>query len=87
MAEVTTLTEASQLSATKATDMTSRDRFPRIITLITGAVVAKERPDLEEQRNELVVQSADNKRKLKEIEDKILEASAHLLLRCADIHI
>ncbi|KAL3142804.1 hypothetical protein ABBQ38_003103 [Trebouxia sp. C0009 RCD-2024] len=39
-----------------------------------GVVVAKERPDLEEQRNELVVQSADNKRKLKEIEDKILEA-------------
>ena len=41
----------------------------------TGVVVAKERPDLEEQRNELVVQSADNKRKLKEIEDKILEVS------------
>ena len=43
-----------------------------------GVVVAKERPDLEEQRNELVVQSADNKRKLKEIEDKILEASPQL---------
>ena len=43
----------------------------------TGVVVAKERPDLEEQRNELVVQSADNKRKLKEIEDKILEVSVH----------
>ena len=41
----------------------------------TGVVVAKERPDLEEQRNELVVQSADNKRKLKEIEDKILEVT------------
>lgn len=40
-----------------------------------GVVVAKERPDLEEQRNELVVQSADNKRRLKEIEDKILEVS------------
>ncbi len=40
----------------------------------TVVVVAKERPDLEEQRNELVVQSAD-KRKLKEIEDKILEVS------------
>ena len=37
--------------------------------------MAKERPDLEEQRNELVVQSADNKRRLKEIEDKILEVS------------
>ena len=42
--------------------------------MCTGVVVAKERPDLEEQRNDLVVQSADNKRKLKEIEDKILEA-------------
>ena len=46
----------------------------------TGVVVAKERPDLEEQRNELVVQSADNKRKLKEIEDKILEAGVNFLL-------
>ena len=46
----------------------------------TGVVVAKERPDLEEQRNQLVVQSADNKRKLKEIEDKILEAGVNCLL-------
>jgi hypothetical protein len=38
-----------------------------------GVVVAAERPDLEEQRNELVVQSAANGRKLSEIEDKILE--------------
>jgi len=38
-----------------------------------GVIVAKERPDLEEQKNLLVVQSAENKRKLKEIEDKILE--------------
>ena len=45
-----------------------------------GVVVAKERPDLEEQRNELVVQSADNKRKLKEIEDKILEVRVNFLL-------
>ena len=48
--------------------------------LSAGVVVAKERPDLEEQRNELVVQSADNKRKLKEIEDKILEASLNAML-------
>ena len=40
---------------------------------LLGVVVAKERPDLEQQKNELVVQSAENKRKLKEIEDKILE--------------
>ena len=37
-----------------------------------GVVVAEERPDLEEQRSELVIQSAENKKKLKEIEDKIL---------------
>lgn len=50
----------------------------------TGVVVAKERPDLEEQRNELVVQSADNKRKLKEIEDKILEV--YMLACCSCVH-
>ena len=51
---------------------------------MTGVVVAKERPDLEEQRNELVVQSADNKRKLKEIEDKILEVN--MLACCSFDH-
>ncbi|KAE8293583.1 Dynein heavy chain 7 [Larimichthys crocea] len=40
---------------------------------LLGIVVAKERPELEEERNALIVQSADNKRQLKEIEDKILE--------------
>ncbi len=38
-----------------------------------GVVVARERPDLEQQRNELVVKSAENKKALQEIEDKILE--------------
>eukprot|EP00899_Mesostigma_viride_P020786 jgi/Mesvir1/28709/Mv19680-RA.1 len=38
-----------------------------------GVVVAKERPDLEAQKAEMVIQGAENKRKLKEIEDKILE--------------
>lgn len=40
---------------------------------LLGIVVAKERPELEEERNALIVQSAANKRQLKEIEDKILE--------------
>ncbi|XP_017568229.2 dynein heavy chain 12, axonemal isoform X1 [Pygocentrus nattereri] len=40
---------------------------------LLGIVVAKERPELEEERNALVVQSAANKKQLKEIEDKILE--------------
>ena len=39
----------------------------------TGIVVAQERPELEEEKNALILQSAANKRQLKEIEDKILE--------------
>ncbi|XP_053325574.1 dynein axonemal heavy chain 12 [Spea bombifrons] len=40
---------------------------------LLGIVVAKERPELEEERNVLILQSAANKKQLKEIEDKILE--------------
>lgn len=40
---------------------------------LLGIVVAMERPDLEEEKNQLILQSAENKRQLKEIEDKILE--------------
>ncbi|XP_022247843.1 dynein heavy chain 7, axonemal-like [Limulus polyphemus] len=40
---------------------------------LLGIVVAKERPELEEEKNELIIQGAENKRQLKEIEDKILE--------------
>ncbi|NXM23807.1 DYH7 protein, partial [Oxyruncus cristatus] len=40
---------------------------------LLGIVVAEERPDLEEERNALIVQSAANKKSLKEIEKKILE--------------
>lgn len=39
---------------------------------LLGIVVSEERPDLEEQRNQLIVESAENKRQLKEIEDRIL---------------
>lgn len=39
---------------------------------LVGVVVQQERPDLEAKRQELVVSSARNKRKLKEIEDRIL---------------
>jgi dynein heavy chain len=39
---------------------------------LLGIVVSQERPDLEEQRNLLIVESAENKRRLKEIEDQIL---------------
>ena len=40
---------------------------------LLGIVVAQERPDLEEEKNSLIVQSADNKKKLSQTEDKILE--------------
>jgi dynein heavy chain len=39
---------------------------------LLGIVVSQERPDLEEQRNILIIESAENKRQLKEIEDRIL---------------
>uniref|UniRef100_A0A8C8RTF4 Uncharacterized protein n=1 Tax=Pelusios castaneus TaxID=367368 RepID=A0A8C8RTF4_9SAUR len=40
---------------------------------LLGIVVAKERPELEDERNALILQSAANKKQLKEIEKKILE--------------
>ncbi|KAI9354083.1 dynein heavy chain and region D6 of dynein motor-domain-containing protein [Zopfochytrium polystomum] len=39
---------------------------------LLGIVAAKERPELEEEKNRLVLASASNKKQLKEIEDKIL---------------
>ena len=40
---------------------------------LLGIVAAKEKPELEEEKNRLVLSSASNKKQLKEIEDKILE--------------
>ena len=40
---------------------------------LLGIVAAKEKPELEEKKNELIVESAKNQKQLKEIEDKILE--------------
>jgi dynein heavy chain, axonemal len=39
---------------------------------LLGIVVAKERPELEEERQQLIITSAQNQRALKEVEDKIL---------------
>ena len=39
---------------------------------LLGTVAAEERPELEEKKNKLILESAHNKRQLKEIEDKIL---------------
>lgn len=39
---------------------------------LLGIVVAKEQPQMEEKKNQLIIESATNQRQLKEIEDKIL---------------
>merc|ERR1719502_113006 len=39
---------------------------------LLGIVVSQERPDLEEEKSRLVLEAAENKGKLKDIEDKIL---------------
>lgn len=40
---------------------------------LLGLVAAKEKPELEEKKNHLIVESAANNKQLKEIEDKILQ--------------
>nr|CAH8868280.1 unnamed protein product [Trichobilharzia regenti] len=40
---------------------------------LLGIVIAEEKPKLEATKNQLIIESADNKRQLKELEDKILE--------------
>ena len=40
---------------------------------LLGVVVAMERPDLENEKSQLVVKQASNVRKLKELEDRVLE--------------
>jgi len=39
---------------------------------LLGFVVSRERPDLEDQKNKLIVESADNRKKLSDIENEIL---------------
>ena len=39
---------------------------------LLGIVVAKERPELEEERKALIITSAQNQKALKDVEDKIL---------------
>ena len=40
---------------------------------LLSLVAAKERPQLEEKKNQLILESAHNRKTLKDIEDKILE--------------
>lgn len=42
-----------------------------------GIVVRKERPELEEQKDSLVINIASGKRKLQELEDEILRWASH----------
>ena len=39
---------------------------------LLGILAAEEKPELEEKKNKLIVEGANNKKQLKEIEDKIL---------------
>jgi dynein heavy chain len=54
---------------------------------ILGEAVRFERPDLEEQKTQLVVQGAENEKQLKKIEDKIIEVGLFLYLRQMASHI
>ena len=40
---------------------------------LLGIIVKKERPDLEEEKQRLILESADNKKKLVDIENRILQ--------------
>lgn len=40
---------------------------------LLGIVTAREKPQLEEQKNKLIIESAKTRKQLKEIEDQILE--------------
>lgn len=43
-----------------------------LVDQLLGIVVARERPELEDEKNKLILQGAANKKKLKELEDQIL---------------
>jgi len=55
---------------------------------LLGIVAAKEKPELEEKKNELIVEGAANKKRLKEIEDKILEvlSTSQVPAVCLPVH-
>lgn len=48
---------------------------------LLSLVAAKEKPDLEEKKNKLILESAHNRRQLKAIEDKILK-----VLSSSEVH-
>lgn len=48
---------------------------------LLALIVSKERPDLETEKEKLIIESANNKKALKDIEDKILD----ILSNCSNI--
>lgn len=59
--------------STKVTLINFMITIPGLEDQMLGRVVMEEMPELEEEKNELVLQSAENRRLLKRIEDRILE--------------
>lgn len=59
--------------AVKVTVLNFMITVPGLKDQLLSITVAKERPDLEAEKNQLIVQGAENKRILKETEDQILE--------------
>ena len=53
---------------------------------LLGIVAAKEKPELEEKKNELIIESAENQKQLKEIEDKILEVLSSSQVNTIALH-
>lgn len=51
---------------------------------LLGIVVAQDRPELELKKNQLIVEGANNKRTLKEIEDQILEVKYNFVYTYSD---
>lgn len=58
--------------AVKVTLLNFMITVPGLQDQLLAITVARERPDLEAEKNQLIVQGAENKKTLKEIEDKIL---------------
>ena len=67
-------TLSSTILKTFNTEMRNVTIFPvsGLEDQLVGIVVAEERPDLEEAKNQLIISNAKMKQELKEIEDKIL---------------
>lgn len=53
---------------------------------LLGIVVRKERPELEEQKDSLVINIASGKRKLQELEDEVLRWAAHTHAHVTALH-